>query len=363
MHASHFAEYMQSSATIASSSLPQSETDPSLKRSQMPLKAVYQGSVVGVRYRCPAHPSFSPEHTFYRRFQLMFKSEAEAQRFVDLIENVCPIGPAAKSTRNAKGKGQGAAVGTFEAKVDPNACKPASKLPAAQPTLRASCVRAPDPFEDTHPRPQPSKLPLAVSALLALSSASNGSVAQGTVAISNALSSHGALLAGEQAHTCEQQTATGPPAEPSPPSASAVRNSSPAARRQQHTEGSMKGVQSQLIDAKSTTKAHFLTQADSLEAPPTAKKRKCAPKKKASVGVQTDLSSVEMELMLIPADGAHAHIEEAAPCTVMDYIQQGDFTPFLSLPDEQLVALLQDFTDFSPTFRALCCRLQALSAR
>ncbi|KAI0266837.1 hypothetical protein BC834DRAFT_1041101 [Gloeopeniophorella convolvens] len=55
----------------------------------LPLKAVYRGVVVGIRYQYPLSvPATSPAS--YRRFQVNFASTAEATQFVDAIRPVCP---------------------------------------------------------------------------------------------------------------------------------------------------------------------------------------------------------------------------------------------------------------------------------
>ncbi|KAI0762122.1 hypothetical protein BD413DRAFT_484914 [Trametes elegans] len=55
----------------------------------MPLKAVYQGSTVGLRYQ---HPRVTPPGAVpqYRRFQVAFESAVTAAAFVDSIRFVCP---------------------------------------------------------------------------------------------------------------------------------------------------------------------------------------------------------------------------------------------------------------------------------
>ncbi|KAH9986569.1 hypothetical protein BJV74DRAFT_844863 [Russula compacta] len=54
-----------------------------------PLKAVYRGPVVGVRYQYPLTvPATSV--TSYRRFQINFASPLDASQFIDAIRPVCP---------------------------------------------------------------------------------------------------------------------------------------------------------------------------------------------------------------------------------------------------------------------------------
>ncbi|RDX41785.1 hypothetical protein OH76DRAFT_179808 [Lentinus brumalis] len=55
----------------------------------VPLKAVYQGAVVGLRYQHPrvAPPGQAPQ---YRRFQVTFHDDAAANAFVERIRFVCP---------------------------------------------------------------------------------------------------------------------------------------------------------------------------------------------------------------------------------------------------------------------------------
>ncbi|KAH9040743.1 hypothetical protein EDB85DRAFT_71029 [Lactarius pseudohatsudake] len=54
-----------------------------------PLKAVYRGAVVGIRYQCPfSTPATSPAS--YRRFQVNFASASDATQFIDAIRPVCP---------------------------------------------------------------------------------------------------------------------------------------------------------------------------------------------------------------------------------------------------------------------------------
>ncbi|KAM5533911.1 hypothetical protein V8D89_012451 [Ganoderma adspersum] len=58
----------------------------------IPLKAVYQGSVVGLRYQHPCVPpaGVAPQ---YRRFQITFQNESSATNFVDCIRFICPCKP------------------------------------------------------------------------------------------------------------------------------------------------------------------------------------------------------------------------------------------------------------------------------
>ncbi|KAH9047838.1 hypothetical protein EDB84DRAFT_1263242 [Lactarius hengduanensis] len=54
-----------------------------------PLKAVYRGAVVGIRYQYPfSIPATSPAS--YRRFQVNFASASDATQFIDAIRPVCP---------------------------------------------------------------------------------------------------------------------------------------------------------------------------------------------------------------------------------------------------------------------------------
>ncbi|KAH9002056.1 hypothetical protein EDB86DRAFT_355871 [Lactarius hatsudake] len=54
-----------------------------------PLKAVYRGAVVGIRYQYPfSTPATSPAS--YRRFQVNFVSASDATQFIDAIRPVCP---------------------------------------------------------------------------------------------------------------------------------------------------------------------------------------------------------------------------------------------------------------------------------
>ncbi|KAH9957943.1 hypothetical protein BC827DRAFT_1261462 [Russula dissimulans] len=54
-----------------------------------PLKAVYHGLVVGIRYQYPlTAPATSP--TSYRRFQVNFASASDAAQFIEAISPVCP---------------------------------------------------------------------------------------------------------------------------------------------------------------------------------------------------------------------------------------------------------------------------------
>ncbi|KAI9442188.1 hypothetical protein H4582DRAFT_1809893 [Lactarius indigo] len=54
-----------------------------------PLKAVYRGAVVGIRYQYPfSGPATSPAS--YRRFQVNFASASDAAQFIDVIRPVCP---------------------------------------------------------------------------------------------------------------------------------------------------------------------------------------------------------------------------------------------------------------------------------
>ncbi|KAH9978585.1 hypothetical protein BGW80DRAFT_1529938 [Lactifluus volemus] len=54
-----------------------------------PLKAVYCGVAVGIRYQYPLFkPATSP--TSYRRFQVNFSSSSDAAQFIDAIRPVCP---------------------------------------------------------------------------------------------------------------------------------------------------------------------------------------------------------------------------------------------------------------------------------
>ncbi|KAI0746064.1 hypothetical protein C8Q76DRAFT_705979 [Earliella scabrosa] len=58
----------------------------------MPIKAVYQGAIVGLRYQHPrvAPPGQVPQ---YRRFQVAFQSEPSATAFIDSIRFICPCKP------------------------------------------------------------------------------------------------------------------------------------------------------------------------------------------------------------------------------------------------------------------------------
>ncbi|KAI0355726.1 hypothetical protein OH77DRAFT_1589713 [Trametes cingulata] len=63
---------------------------PSLQAPQgMPLKAVYQDAVVGLRYQHPraTPPGATPQ---YRRFQVAFQSAASASAFIESIRFICP---------------------------------------------------------------------------------------------------------------------------------------------------------------------------------------------------------------------------------------------------------------------------------
>ncbi|KAI8993872.1 hypothetical protein BD414DRAFT_480697 [Trametes punicea] len=65
-------------------------TMPSLQPSQgMPLKAVFQGAIVGLRYQ---HPRVTPAGATpqYRRFQVAFQDAASASAFIDSIRFICP---------------------------------------------------------------------------------------------------------------------------------------------------------------------------------------------------------------------------------------------------------------------------------
>ncbi|KAF8274487.1 hypothetical protein EI94DRAFT_1713558 [Lactarius quietus] len=54
-----------------------------------PLKAVYRGAVVGIRYQYPfSAPATSPAS--YRRFQVNFSSASDAAQFIEAIRPVCP---------------------------------------------------------------------------------------------------------------------------------------------------------------------------------------------------------------------------------------------------------------------------------
>ncbi|TBU28544.1 hypothetical protein BD311DRAFT_694895 [Dichomitus squalens] len=55
----------------------------------IPLKAVYQGAVVGLRYQYPCVPC-SGTIPQYRRFQITFQNESSATNFTDCIRFVCP---------------------------------------------------------------------------------------------------------------------------------------------------------------------------------------------------------------------------------------------------------------------------------
>lgn len=62
---------------------------------QLPLKAVYRNTVVGIRYisLSPTHTSKKGEVVF-KRFQVRFKTVSERRNFVGLLEGVCPVKPA-----------------------------------------------------------------------------------------------------------------------------------------------------------------------------------------------------------------------------------------------------------------------------
>lgn len=51
-----------------------------------PLKAVYRGTIIGIRYQYP--PATSPAS--YRRFQVNFASASDAAQFIEAIRPVCP---------------------------------------------------------------------------------------------------------------------------------------------------------------------------------------------------------------------------------------------------------------------------------
>ncbi|SJK97456.1 uncharacterized protein ARMOST_00708 [Armillaria ostoyae] len=53
----------------------------------LPLKAVYRGLVVGIRYLHPREYSANPT---YRRFQITFTSAASVSQFINAIRTVCP---------------------------------------------------------------------------------------------------------------------------------------------------------------------------------------------------------------------------------------------------------------------------------
>lgn len=89
-----------------SSQFQQTSAD-NVSQIHLPLKAVYKGSVLGLRYLSPstsnAASPFSGSAVF-NRVQVKFTTLDELSRFVDAIKDVCPVKPA---NAGAVGDGDG----------------------------------------------------------------------------------------------------------------------------------------------------------------------------------------------------------------------------------------------------------------
>ncbi|KAI0661276.1 hypothetical protein C8Q70DRAFT_969988 [Cubamyces menziesii] len=106
---------------------------PNLQASMhgIPLKAVYQDAVVGLRYQ---HPRVAPTGATpqYRRFQIAFENAAAASTFVDSIRFVCPCKANAPPTRGV------ARAPTVQTNTRPRATQPSASSTLATPALQAT---------------------------------------------------------------------------------------------------------------------------------------------------------------------------------------------------------------------------------
>ncbi|KAI0779300.1 hypothetical protein C8Q74DRAFT_1199274 [Fomes fomentarius] len=147
---------------------------PSFQAPQgMPLKAVYQGAVVGLRYQYPriAPPGQAPQ---YRRFQVTFHTEAAATAFIDSIRFICPCkansGPPARIPRPTQVQAQ-AQSQTQYAQTDNRAHIAISgpRTPVSSSLRQAASTMAVDPSSG-RTSPPPAKMRRTTTALTGFTS-------------------------------------------------------------------------------------------------------------------------------------------------------------------------------------------------
>lgn len=87
----------------------------------VPLKAVYRHTMVGIRY---LHPLDMANTSIFRRFQISFASEMDTNAFINLIQGVCLCkmspAPAASHIQNTGGLNPGTALGPSSMTVQTN---------------------------------------------------------------------------------------------------------------------------------------------------------------------------------------------------------------------------------------------------
>ncbi|KAI9463606.1 hypothetical protein BJY52DRAFT_924053 [Lactarius psammicola] len=133
-----------------------------------PLKAVYRGAVVGIRYQYPfSAPATSPAS--YRRFQVNFASASDAAQFIDAIRPVCPCkenaGPLAPPTltngppvptampRPSMLPPSLSTVGTFKSETQGSSQDLSQKVPRFPPHSSSDLSLAPSSSDPAPPAP------------------------------------------------------------------------------------------------------------------------------------------------------------------------------------------------------------------
>ncbi|KAI1798106.1 hypothetical protein LXA43DRAFT_9044 [Ganoderma leucocontextum] len=127
----------------------------------IPLKAVYQGPVVGLRYQhpCLPPPGVTPQ---YRRFQITFQNESSATNFIDCIRFICPCkpntGPPARGPRPPQTRPP--ISGPSRSSTTAHTARAAPRPPASnlRPTMSSMALDAPLPATSATALPKSSSL-------------------------------------------------------------------------------------------------------------------------------------------------------------------------------------------------------------
>ncbi|EIW63622.1 uncharacterized protein TRAVEDRAFT_43905 [Trametes versicolor FP-101664 SS1] len=127
---------------VAYSSLPSLQTPQG-----MPLKAVYQEGVVGIRYQ---HPRIAPPGTTpqYRRFQVVFDSPLAATAFIESIRFICPCKANAPPPPRVAQRASVAQSG-YTAPQNSQMPAPSPARPTGRPALKQAMSVAPAPEDNS----------------------------------------------------------------------------------------------------------------------------------------------------------------------------------------------------------------------
>ncbi|KAL1941978.1 hypothetical protein VTO73DRAFT_6508 [Trametes versicolor] len=127
---------------VAYSSLPSLQTPQG-----MPLKAVYQEGVVGIRYQ---HPRIAPPGTTpqYRRFQVVFDSPLAATAFIESIRFICPCKANAPPPPRVAQRASVAQSG-YTAPQSTQMAAPPPARPTGRPALKQAMSVAPAPEDNS----------------------------------------------------------------------------------------------------------------------------------------------------------------------------------------------------------------------